>query len=329
MSRASSIKLALIILAGVLALGVSPFVGIISTSIDQILNDPQAANVFFKIRLPRAFTGFFTGGGLAITGMVFQAVFRNPLASPYTLGVSSGASLGAAVVILLGVGGVILGIPTATVGAFGGAMLTISMISVFARNSNGDPITLLLAGVVIATICSGAIMFTSYMGTLHSSFQIVRWMMGGLDGASTTAAVFLAVAISFFLIFLLLYAPILDHFLTGDSLAHSRGIHVRRSRKILIYSSAFLVAIIVAVCGPIGFVGIMAPHACRLLLPGVRHRILALSSFFLGGFILTVSDILARTLIMPAEIPVGILTALTGGPFFLSILYMRRSRLYQ
>ncbi|MBD3391986.1 MAG: iron chelate uptake ABC transporter family permease subunit [Chitinivibrionales bacterium] len=306
---------------------VCPFLGIRYMTIRAVLESQELRYIFCTIRIPRTLAAFVAGGGLALAGMVYQALFRNPLASPYTLGVSGGASLGAALCIALGAGGSMAGFSMVSMGSFAGAVGAVVLVYTFAWSRESNSITLLLAGVVVATVCSGLIMFIHYLSPLRHSFQIMRWIMGGVDGATYAFLAVMAVPVMLYAGVCAAFMPQLDQFLTGDSLAHSRGVAVRRSRNMFIVVTALAVGAIVSACGPIGFVGIMAPHACRLMLGGARHRVLGVCSFLLGGAFLVVSDTLARTLAPPSEIPVGILTALFGGPFFLAILFRRKGRL--
>jgi iron complex transport system permease protein len=291
------------------------------------MHDSDLRFIFLNIRIPRTLVSLFVGGGLAVAGMIYQAIFRNPLADPYTLGVSSGASLGAAVCIVAGVGGTAFGMSAVTFGALVGAVVSTLIIYVFAWSREGNSSTLLLAGVVVATVCSGFIMFIHFVGGLHKSFQLLRWLMGGVDGVSYSMFFFLVVPLTAFFIIIGLFMPQLDQFLTGDNIAHSRGVNIRVSRNMFIIVTALAVGSIVAVCGPIGFIGVIAPHACRMLVPGIRHRLLSVCSFLLGGSFLVVADTLARSIAPPSEIPVGIITAMLGGPFFLIVLFRKKSRL--
>ncbi len=314
--------------ASLLTVIICPFLGMKILFPKTLLLNEQSRYIFFTIRVPRTFAAFFAGGGLAMAGLVYQALFRNLLASPYTLGVSSGASLGAALCISTGIGGSILGMSFVSMAAFTGAVSSVFIIYSLAwiRDSNSN--TFLLAGVVVATVCSSLLMFVHYISPLRRSFQIMRWIMGGLDGISLELMLIMAIPLFFFLCVIVFLLPQLDQFLTGEEIAHSHGINVSVSRNIFIVVTALAVGAIVAVCGPIGFVGIIAPHTSRLLFPSARHRRLAWSSFTLGGSFLVLSDTFARTLAPPAEIPVGIITALFGGPFFLYVLFRRRHRFY-
>ncbi len=303
---------------------ISPFLGIRNFSFTEILSNREIHHIFFSIRIPRMLTAFVAGGGLAVAGMVYQALFRNPLASPYTLGISGGASLGAALAIVFGVGGSLWGFSFISIGSFMGALGVVLLIYIFAWSKENSSTTLILAGVIVATVCSGLIMFLHYISPLKHSFQIMRWIMGGVDGTNYMFFTIMATPVLVFLSITFTLMPQLDQFLTGDSLAHSRGVNVEQSRNIFIIVTAIAVGAIVSICGPIGFVGIMAPHVCRMLFTGIRHRGLALSSFMLGGTFLTLSDTFARIVAPPSEVPVGIITALFGGPFFLIILFKNK-----
>ncbi|MDG5816024.1 iron ABC transporter permease [Chitinispirillales bacterium ANBcel5] len=321
-----SVVVPLLLLIGLTTLFVCPGIGIRWISPLDIFQNDDLRYIFLSIRVPRTLTAFFAGGGLAVAGMIYQAVFRNPLACPHILGVSSGASLGAALCIVAGLAGSLLGLSIITLGAFAGAVGSILIICAFAWTRESNSSTLLLAGVVVATLCSGLIMFIHMIGGIHKSFQILRWIMGGVDGVSYSLLLLMLAPLSVFLGITVLFTPRLDQFLTGEEIAHSRGINVKLSRNILIISTAVAVGGIVAACGPIGFIGIIAPHVCRMILPGIRHRLLSLCSFLLGGSFLVLADTLARSIAPPTEIPVGIITSLLGGPFFLVILARQKKR---
>ncbi|HAJ80222.1 MAG TPA: iron ABC transporter [Fibrobacteres bacterium] len=314
-------------LISIMTLVVCPMMGIKWISPISILHDSDLRFVFMNIRIPRTLVAFFAGGGLAVAGMIYQAIFRNPLADPYTLGVSSGASLGAALCIVLGIGGATWGLSIVTLGAFAGAIASIFVIYTFAWSEESNSSTLLLAGVVVATLCSGLIMFFNFIGGLHRSFQILRWIMGGVDGVSYSLFFIMLAPLAAFLAIAGIFMPQLDQFLTGDDIAHSRGVNIRSSRNFFIVITALAVGAIVSICGPIGFIGILAPHAGRIMIPGVRHRLLSICSFLLGGTFLVLADTMARSIAPPSEIPVGIITAVLGGPFFLIVLFRNKNRL--
>jgi iron complex transport system permease protein len=257
--------------------------------------------------------------------MTFQAMFRNALADPFTLGISSGASCGAAATILLGYGGAILGVPSITLGAFAGAavsMMAVYLLSSLQRTSSS--LTMLLSGIAISFLFSSLLMFMQYLSSLRDSFQIVRWLMGGIEvfgyGRILTMLPFVGIGIGI----LLLKLPQLDHLLVGDDLAHSRGVRVRQTKNLLLLGTTLVVGSIVAMCGPIGFVGLMIPHICRIVFK-TKHAILGPAVALAGGIFLVVCDTIARIVIAPAEMPVGVITALLGGPFFLWLLFVKKS----
>jgi len=320
-------RLLLLAIAALAVLAAAPFFGIESIRPSQLSQGNEALRfIFFRLRLPRVVAAFFAGGGLALCGMVYQAIFRNPLTDPFTLGIASGASLGAALAIFLGSGAAILGLTFVSVGAFIGAAAAMVLVFLFSQLRRGDTLAVLLAGVVVSMIFSSLLMLVYYSSETRHSFIIIRWLMGGLEGVSSRM---LAVFAPFFAVglgLIVVHLPELDHFLTGEDLAQTRGIHVLRSRTILLGATSLVTGATVALCGPIGFVGIMAPHLCRMLLPG-RHGTLALASFLVGGLFVTLADLASRTLAAPAEIPIGIITSLTGGPFFLWLLFRRKGGL--
>jgi iron complex transport system permease protein len=321
------ISIAILLLLTMTIMIICPMIGIVTITPKKIFSDEGLRFIFFSIRIPRVLVALFAGGGLAVAGMICQGIFRNSLADPYTLGVSSGASFGAALCILCGVGGSLYGLSIVAIGSFAGALCSIIIIYSFAWSRDSNSSTILLAGVIVATLCSGMIMFVHFIGGLHKSFQIVRWIMGGVDGVNYSLLIMMCIPLFIFFVVAWFYMPQLDQLLTGDSIAHSRGVDVRFSRNIFIAIVVLAVGGIVAICGPIGFIGILAPHACRMLVPGIRHRLLAFCSFLTGGSFLVLADTLARSIVPPSEIPVGIITALLGGPFFLVVLFRNKKRL--
>ena len=269
---------------------------------------------------------FLAGAGLAVAGAVFQAVFRNALATPYTLGVSGGAAFGVALVTRLGLAMALGGARLASIAAFVGALLAIGVVWGLARlRSELADSSLLLAGVAVSFFFSSLILFMQYTASLGDSFRVVRWLMGGLGavdfGSVGQLAPFLAAGLGV----VLLRARELDLLACGGDLAASRGVDVPTTRKHLFVASSVMVGGVVACCGPIGFVGLMVPHICRLLL-GARHRDLLPASLVMGGVFLVACDTVARVVIAPAELPVGVITAFLGGPFFLWLLLRRGAR---
>ena len=276
--------------------------------------------IFWKIRVPRVLTTFLAGMALSISGMTFQAMFRNPLATPFTLGVSSGAAFGAALYVWAGFSFHILGISGITLSSFSGSLLTILIVYGITKVKKGfSTATMLLAGVAISFFFSSLILFIQYMSDFTQSFTIVRWLMGGFEVVGYDSMRNMAPFVTIGILTILLFSNELTLVAAGEDIAASRGVNVDFTKKALFFAASLMIGGVVSICGPIGFVGMMCPHICRLII-GNNHKYLAPASLLFGGAFLTICDALARTLIAPAEIPVGIITSMIGGPFFLWLL---------
>ena len=287
----------------------------------------QEREILFNIRIPRVLCAFAAGAMLSLSGMSFQALFRNPLATPFTLGVSSGAALGAAIFIRLGLAFSIAGISGTSLAAFTGAMIAVALVYGLTRIKGGfTTTTLLLAGIAISFFFSSLILLIQYTSGLSHSFRIIQWMMGSLTAADYGKLVNLLPFLGAGAVLLLFLHREMNLFMVGEDIAVSRGVNVGLVKKLIFLAASLMVGGVVAVCGPIGFVGMMSPHICRLLV-GADHRFLTPAAFLFGGLFLALCDTLARTLIAPAEIPVGVITALLGGPFFIWLLLSRKSDL--
>ncbi|MFW5450171.1 MAG: FecCD family ABC transporter permease [Methylophagaceae bacterium] len=306
----------------IMILLVSPYIGLIpSTSADI------QQHILSQIRIPRVLFAFIAGAGLALCGMVFQAMFHNPLATPFTLGVASGASLGAALYVYLGLSLTLMGIDGTALAAFLGALIAITLVyNISHSNSRFSPETLLLTGVAMSFFFSSLILFTQYLSNVTDSFRILRWLMGDLSIVGYSDILQLLPFVTFCIVIILWLSRELNLLMAGDDIALSRGVSIQKIRYILFFVTSLCVGAIVALCGPIGFIGMMVPHICRLLI-GTDHRWLAPASLFFGGSFLIVCDTLARLVIAPAEIPVGVITALLGGPFFIWLLIRSRTNL--
>ena len=254
-------------------------------------------------------------------------MFRNPLATPFTLGTASGASLGAAIYIRLGIAFSLFGISGISYAAFIGSLLAVGLVYGLTRVKTGfSTATLLLAGVAVSFFFSSLILFIHYMSGFANSFRIMRWMMGSVDLTGYDGLLEMLPLVGTGALIVFFHANELNLLMTGDDLAASRGVNVNRTKKTLFIAASLMIGSVVAFCGPIGFVGMMAPHICRLLV-GCEHRLLIPASVFFGGTFLVVCDTLARTLIAPVEMPVGVITALLGGPFFIWLLLSRKGGL--
>lgn len=279
--------------------------------------------IILSLRLPRVLLAATVGAALAVAGGAFQGLFRNPMADPYVIGVSSGAALGAALaftahpsVTLLGLGGVPLA-------AFAGAIATAFVVYGLSRVGRSVPIgNLLLSGVAVGALLSALVSLVVVLGRKHLD-EIVYWLMGSLAGRGWTH---LGVALPYLAlggVTLLLLGRDLNALLLGEEEAAHLGIPVERTKKIILAAGSLLTAAAVATCGVVGFVGLIVPHIVRLLV-GPDNRVLLPVSALAGSLLLIVADLVARVAVRPGELPVGVVTAIIGGPFFLYLL--RRSR---
>jgi iron complex transport system permease protein len=284
--------------------------------------------IFLIARLPRILFGAIAGGALAVAGVLFQAILRNSLATPFTLGISTGSSFGAVVAIWLGLGTVVLGVPFVSLAAFVGAFLTILLVFFIARTRNALPtFTLLLAGVTLNFIFGALIMFIHFAANFTQGYMMTRWTMGSLDTADMNAVMRTAPFVIACLIALIWISGQFNPLAGGEEWAASRGVDVPRLKRTSYFIGSILTGAITAFTGPIGFVDLIVPHAIRLV-AGPDHRILIPASFFLGSAFLVLCDTAARTIFAPTEIPVGVITALIGGPFFIVLLRRKRGELW-
>ncbi len=310
-------------LLALLVLALTPFIGMEKIPFDTILNFDSSnihSDIFWRIRVPRILIAFISGSALAISGMAFQAMFRNALATPFTLGVSSGAAFGAALYVKIGFIFSLLGISGQTLFAFAGALVSIMLVYILSKVKKGFPVgTMLLAGVAINFFFSSFILFIQFISDFTNSFRIIRWLMGGFEviGYSDIYNVIPFIIIETIIIILL--STELNLLTLGEDVAVSRGVSLSKVKNILFFATSLMVSGVISVVGPIGFVGMMVPHISRLII-GADHRYLVLLNIIFGGAFLVLCDTLSRILIAPAEIPVGVITALLGGPFFIWLL---------
>jgi iron complex transport system permease protein len=307
---------------------VAPLIG--STHID--LANAFVANttdheILFRARVPRVILSLLAGSVLAVAGVLFQALLRDGLATPYTLGVSSGSSLGAVVAICFGwefAGG----LPAIWVFALIGAGLALGLVlAVASEGRRMSSFTLLLSGVTINSVCLATILLLQNFATFGQSFAIVRWLMGGIESVEYATLLWLAAAIFPVLVFVFWKAREWNLLAVGEDWAAARGVSVSRLITAGFVAGSFLTAVVTAVTGPIGFVGLIVPHALRLKL-GSDHRLLLPCSCLLGAAFLVLCDTVSRTFVSPGEVPVGVITALLGGPFFIWLLRTRRRSLW-
>ncbi len=329
--RPPSARVAVVTLASagvaVAACLLAPLAGSTSISLSRAFDWslPWATNVdaqiFFVARLPRVLAAALVGAALASAGVVFQALLRNPLATPFTLGISAGAALGA--MLALTFGGVLASAAWATVPAASflgasGAVLVVYLLSV-ARHRGFSTNVLLLAGVTLNSLLSALILLVQYFADMTRALQTMRWLLGDLDVASydpiLAALPMLIVACGTFV----WLQRSLNLLALGEDHAAGRGLDVLRVQRLAFFSASLATGAAVSIGGPIGFVGIVVPHLVRLLV-GADHRLVVPASLGFGAAFLVGCDLVSRTVIAPIELPVGIVTALIGGPFFLWLL---------
>lgn len=288
---------------------------------------PVYRDILLQIRMPRVLLAAAVGSSLAVAGAVFQGLFRNPMADPYVIGVSSGAAVGAVFAMLAGIRIALVGLGAVPLFAFAGGILSILLVYTMARVGRTVPVmTLLLAGIAVSAFLSALVsLLTYYSGEkLH---LVVFWLMGGLGGATWNKVRLMIpyalagyICVSFF-------ARELNVLLLGEETARHLGVETEKVKKILLMGASLLVAAAVSTSGIIGFVGLIVPHFIRLI-AGPDHRFLLPASALLGASLLIGADALARTVVTPAELPLGIITALVGAPLFIYLLKKRKKLRY-
>jgi len=308
----------------------APLVGTAHVNLARALDrsmpfaDNLDAQVFFIARLPRVVAAALVGAALAESGVVFQALLRNPLASPDTLGVSAGAVLGAmiAIVLLPDIG--ILGLSSVPVAAFTGSLGSLAIVYGLsaARRRGTSTMVLLLAGVTLATLLGALTTFVQFLADFTATFQSVRWTMGSLDVAGFRPIVAALVPWSIAFAGFATLPRALDLVSLGTEAAESRGVNVVRAERVALVSASLATGAAVSLAGGVAFVGIIVPHLVRLVV-GADHRLVMPASALFGAAFLIACDLVARTVLAPVELPVGIVTAIVGGPVFLWLLFRR------
>ena len=324
----------LLILLPVVAL-FSLTVGTVSISwlevLDAIFGNVSSAQIdtiLFDIRLPRILLAIFVGAVLASTGAVMQGLFRNPLADPSLIGVSSGASVGASIMIVTAggaiQGGALVGLSLVSIGAFVGGFLATLLVYRLATSGMGTSVTtMLLAGIAIGALAGALNSLLSYFSDNDMLRQISLWQMGNLSGASWLKVSIMGVVAVLLMSLFPRDSKALNALLLGESEARHLGINVQWVKRRLITLTALGVGVSVAVAGLVGFVGLIMPHIIRLMI-GPDHRWLIPASGLAGAVLLVIADSLARVVVIPAELPTGILTAILGAPFFVVLLLQQR-----
>lgn len=302
------------------ALIITPFIGMENISPKMLWQDlPAIHNIFWNIRVPRVMTAWLIGAMLALSGMVFQAILRNPLAEPFTLGIASGSALGAAIYIHTGITFSFWLFSGLSFAAFIGATLITFLIYSLNKNTLESVSRLLLVGVILSFFCSSLVMVMQAIGRPQDSYRLMQWMMGTIANVSYHEIGSLLIVMFISTITIALFTPKLNLLSAGHTIAITRGINPTYTFIPLFFLVSLMMGTMIAVSGPIGFVGLVIPHIARQLI-GHDHRYLWLAVIFLGGGILVLADLAARLLFAPSELPVGVITALLGAPFFILIL---------
>lgn len=288
--------------------------------------DSMESAILTKIRIPRLILAFSIGGALSLIGAILQGIFRNPLVEPYTLGISGGASLGVALVIVSGIGlsGTLFALPVA---GFAGALLTILLVYFLGiRKGAGNVNRMLLIGVMISFISSSLLMFFMSVSTTEGLHSILFWTMGSLDESNRSLIILVLTVSLAGLVFSNLFSHQLNALRLGEDRARHLGVNSSLMIKLMFVVTSLLAGICVSVAGVIGFVGLVIPHLIRMLV-GSDYRILLTGSFLGGSFFLIVCDVIARTIIAPNELPVGVITGIIGGVVFIVILAREKKKI--
>ena len=302
----------------------SPFIGVASLDLSTILEmDSLSHRIFFDLRLPRILLAFMTGASLALAGLLFQTLFRNALMTPFTLGVSGGAVLGAGIAIKLGLD-ITLGISAISLFGFGGALFTIILLILLSRYLlKARQESLLLLGIALSFFYSSALMVIFYISSFTETATIMRFTMGSLSIVGYTNVIIISIASVSLLGLLWLKRFELQLLALSDEQAALKGINTQKLSYFLLLVTSIIIGILVSLTGPIGFVGLIIPHMIRRL---YKRSLVSLivPVFFLGGLFLLACDTVARFLSTSSEIPIGVITALIGGPFFIYLIISKQ-----
>jgi len=305
----------------------SPFTGSAALHLNDLLTaDALSQRIFFELRLPRVIFAFLAGMILSLGGLLFQTLFRNPLMTPYTLGISSGAVFGAGIAIILGMGSLAFGIAAITLFGFAGAMLTVLLLiwlSRYVKEAQGT--SLLLLGIALSLFYAASLMMLFYLGDAVQNDMLIRFTMGSLSVIGYQMPLLLLIAAALLLGMLWRYRYELQLIAISEDHARLKGVNTKGLTLLLLGVASFSVGVLVSLSGPIGFIGLIVPHIVVKLYPIVLHRRILPTALF-GGLFLVVCDTIARTLNTQSELPIGIVTAFIGGPFFIYLIIKRSHR---
>ena len=298
---------------------IAPFFGQIDISISNLLNSNSSDFiVFWDIRFPRVLLAFMTGGILALSGLIFQTIFRNPMSTPFTLGVASGATLFTAIAIVLGLTSFI------SIFAFVGAVLTIITLFIIAsRFETTATSSLLLVGIALSFFYSACLMVMFFISDLHESYEIVRFTMGSLDVVGFIDVGIVSIVGVLLLVLILNYKNELKLLLTSHEFARLEGMDLKKVNYTLLLAVSIAVGVAVSITGPIGFIGLIVPHVLKLIYKQSAEKII-LPMFFYGGIFLVFCDLIARNLGTVSDIPIGVVTSFLGAPFFIYLIIRKK-----
>lgn len=299
----------------------APFIGQIDISFINLLNSSKMDyQVFWDIRVPRVILAFFVGAILALSGLVFQTIFRNPMSTPFTLGVASGATLFTAIGIVLGF------LSFISLFAFIGAMVTIVLLFIISSKLESvETSSLLLVGIALSFFYSACLMVLFFISDLQESYEIVRFTMGSLDIVGFNDIYIIATAAIFLLFLIIKFRYELKLLLTSHQFAKLKGIDVKKVNYTLLLGVSVAVGVAVSITGPIGFVGLIVPHILKIFLKRSADKLIV-PIFFFGGVFLVFCDMLARNLGTVSDIPIGVVTSFLGAPFFIYLIITRKKR---
>lgn len=321
-------KIIILLATGFLMILLLPFFGLINIDLHNLLNSSDSSFIFWQLRVPRTILGFIAGSSLALAGLIFQNIFKNSLATPYTLGVSTGASAGIVLGIKLHLTGTVWGLHGIYIFGFLGALISVFVILGIAKMVKSYSIyTLLMSGVAINFFFSSLIVMVQYLFDFTHTITILRWLMGGITTTGYRELLFFLPVYVFFIIAAFFLKNELLIASAGDEFAYSKGLNIKKFRILLFILVSFIIGVLVSFVGPIGFIGLIVPHIARIIFKK-DFRSTLFFTIIAGGILLSLTDFIARIIIQPVEIPVGIITSLLGAPFFLFILIssLRRNK---
>jgi len=297
----------------------APFFGQVPIELYN-LDNPTTVDykLFWDIRLPRVLVAFFAGAILSLGGLIFQSLFKNPMSTPYTLGVATGSTLGVAFAIVFGFSSLL-----SLFGFFGALFTVLILFTLTLKLKSYETNALLLVGIALAFFYNAALMILFYLSDESQSFEIIRFTMGSVDVVGLENTVPIVLASLALLLLSLFYKKELKLLLTSNDYAYLKGVQVKRVNTILLIAVSLAVGVCVSLTGPIGFVGLIIPHILKSIHKKSAEQLM-LPIFFYGGFFLVVSDLIARNLGSSSEIPIGIITAFLGGPFFIYLIMRRK-----